>query len=102
MARFTGCSAGCAARVRTDLVAGRVLVALLVAAGAEAYSRGARMVGWRRVSCAAGLGGAGIGRSSMKGFDTPPLHEGQALVQPVLQPVEELREEARHDGPFSA
>lgn len=52
------------------------------------------MLGWRRVSCGAGLGG--IGRrtsSSWKGFSIVAglLHDGQPLVQPML-PQPELQQ----------
>ena len=47
---LTSASAIFGARVSTDLVAGRALAVLLLVEGAAAYSRGARIVGWRRDS----------------------------------------------------
>jgi len=81
---LTSSSAIFGARVRTDLVAGRaLLVYLLAGAGAAAYSRGARIVGWRRDSCTLGLGGDGSISSSWNGLPIPAglLQDGQPPVQ---------------------
>lgn len=93
-ARLTGSSAGCEARVRTDLVDARVLAVLPSVEGAAAYSRGARTEGWRRDSCGAGLGGIGGATSSSRnGFPMLAglVHDGQPLVQPML-PQPELQQ----------
>jgi hypothetical protein len=93
-ARLTGSSAGCEARVRTDLEEARVLAVLPSVEGAAAYSRGARTVGWRRDSCGAGLGGiGGVTSSSWKGFPIMAglVHDAQPLVQPGL-PQPELQQ----------
>ena len=87
-ARLTGSSTGCEARVRIDLVAG------LPAVGAAATCREDCMLGWRRVSCGAGLGGiGGSTSSSWNGFPMLAglVHDGQPLVQLGL-PQPELQQ----------
>jgi hypothetical protein len=91
---LTSSSAIFGARVRIDLVAGRVLVYRFAGAGAAASSGGARIVGWRRDSCTFGLGGdgIGIGTSSWKGFPIPAglLQDGQPPVQLGLVQLTQL------------